>query len=104
MEEKIMVPAIAVIGVLLLVDGVTSFAKRETKVYLGRRRRRLVVLTGTAGDIVAVLSALGGTVSVLGAVAFWAGVASFTTVFIAAAVSLVLRQIVASLISLLHKS
>lgn len=104
MAEQIIVAFIAVIGGVLLVNGVVSFVKREIKVYLGRRRRRLVVLTGTAGDIVAFLSAIGGTVSLVGAVAFWAGLVSFAMVFIAAAVSLVLYQIAAFLGSLFQQS
>ncbi len=104
MTEQIIVIAIAVIGGVLLVNGIMSFVKREIKVYLGRRRRRLVVLTGIASDIVAALSAMGGTVSLVSAAAFWGGFVSFEVVLIVASISIVLYQMAAFLANLFQQS
>jgi hypothetical protein len=103
MAEQIVMIAVPVIGLLLIVNGVVSFAKRESKVYLGRRRRKLAVLTGPAGDVVALVSAIGGAVTLAAGVLYWAGLLSFAVAFIAAAISLILHQMAGFLGSLFQR-
>lgn len=100
MAEQIVVIVVAVLGTILLIYGFISFNKGEIQVYLGRRNKQLVTITGTASFILSLIAVLGGLSSLVMAIAFWLGIVSFPTVFIVAAFTLVLYQMAAFLANL----
>lgn len=99
-EQKIVMIVITIIGVAFLIHGVYALIKGEIKVIFGRRNRSTVTFTGTAGDIVAGMSVLGGAATSIAALVYWLGALSFEIGFIVAIASVLLYQLVAFIMKL----
>lgn len=99
-QQDIVMAVITVIGAAFLIHGVYALIKGEIQVIFGRRNRSTVTFTGTAGDIVAGMSVLGGAATSVASLVYWLDALSFEIAGIIALASVLLYQLVAFIMKL----